>query len=99
VKVFNASQIKMSQIDTLIKTVTNKFIDMVVKEINNQEMRDTIHTKLVNPLLTMIYKEVYPYIFALLITIFLILLFSLLTFVLFVLSMLPKRSMQHIQGI
>jgi hypothetical protein len=42
---------------------------------------------------------VYPYIFALLITIFLILLFSLLTFVLFVLSMLPKRSMQHIQGI
>ena len=64
---------------------------MMVQEMNNDEMKTTIRVKVINPLLHMIFTEVYPYVYGLFITVFLILLFSLLTFVLFLLSFFPKR--------
>jgi hypothetical protein len=82
----------MSNCENVVKKLTNRVIDMIVIEMNNEEMRDTIKKKILNPLLGMIYVEVYPYVYGLGITIFLILLFSLLTFVLFLLSFFTKKT-------
>jgi hypothetical protein len=78
--------------ENMLKKVTHRFIDMIILEMNNDEMKNTIRTKLLNPLLSMIYVEVYPYVYGIFITMFLILLFSLLTFILFLLSFFPKKS-------
>jgi hypothetical protein len=77
--------------DTMLRKITNRFADMIVQEMNNDEMRDTIRVKLLNPLLHMIFNEVHPYIYGLFITVFLILLLSLMTFVLFLLSIFPRK--------
>lgn len=81
----------MSKPDNIVKKITNRFIDMIVEEMNNDDMRNTIRRKLINPLLSLIYVEVYPYVYGLCITMFLILLFTLLTFILFLLSFFPKK--------
>lgn len=78
--------------DTVIKQITNRFIDMVMEEMNNEETRSMVRLKLVNPLLHMIYSEISPYLYGFFIAIFLILLFTLLTFVLFILSLFPKNK-------
>ena len=75
----------------MLRKITNRFLDMIVSEMNNEEMKDTIRKKLINPLLHMIFTEVYPYIYGLFITMFLILLFSLLTFIFFLITLFPKK--------
>lgn len=77
--------------DTMLRKLTNRFLDMIVLEMNNEEMKDTIRSKLITPLLHMIFTEIYPYIYGLFITVFLILLFSLLTFIFFLLTLFPKK--------
>ena len=73
----------MEKCDRFVSKVANHFIDMIVEEMNKEEMKLTIRKKLINPLMNMIYTEVYPYIYGLVITIFLIFVFSLLTLILF----------------
>jgi hypothetical protein len=77
--------------DTMLRKITNRFLDMIVNEMDNEEMKNTIRGKLINPLLHMIFTEVYPYIYGLFITMFLILLFSLLTFIFFLVTLFPKK--------
>ena len=84
--------IQASQASDVLRTLTNRLLDTFISEMDKDELRDTIRTKLINPILRLLYTEMYPYIFALILTIFLILMFSLLTFVLFVISLLPKRG-------
>lgn len=80
----------MDKCDNLISKVANHFIDIMADEMNKEEMKMIIHKKLLSPLLNMIYTEVYPYIYGLFITIFLIFILSLLTFILFVFSRIRK---------
>ena len=53
----------MSQCNNLIKTLTNRVLDLVMLEIGKSEMQDQIKTKVIHPLLFMIYQQMYPYIY------------------------------------
>lgn len=75
----------------VMREMTNRVLSMVAAEMDKPEMKETVRTKLLTPLLQMIYDEVAPYLYGLVITIFLILVFSLMTFILFALSFLPKK--------
>ena len=81
----------MAASDSMLRKITNRFVDMIGEEMNNDEMKETIRKKMLMPLLHMIFTEVYPYVYGLFITMFLILIFSLMTFVLFLLSFFPKK--------
>ena len=74
--------------DDVIRRLANRFLDMLHQEISNMEMRHSIKKKLVEPLLSLIYSEIYPYMYLVFGIIILILLFSLLTFVLFLTTLL-----------
>jgi hypothetical protein len=74
--------------DDIIRRLANRFLDMLHQEISNMEMRHSIKKKLVDPLLSLIYSEIYPYMYLVFGIIILILLFSLLTFVLFLITLL-----------
>ncbi len=69
----------------IVTIITNKVVNMIVTEINNPGMQTAIRLKIIIPVINMIYRELSPYIIALTITICCILLFSLLTFMFFVL--------------
>lgn len=66
----------------LVKTITNKVVDMIMAELNKDEMKQNIQDKIIHPLMYMIYKQLYPYIFTFIIVIFLmfIILICLLVF-------------------
>lgn len=49
----------------IVHQLMNKIVDMLIVEINKNEMQDTIRTRVVHPLLEMIFKQLYPYIFTL----------------------------------
>lgn len=53
------------------KAITNKIFDVIMAEINKDEMKETIRMKLVNPLIVIIYKQLYPYIYTFIIVMFL----------------------------
>lgn len=55
----------------LAKALTNKCLELIMAEINKTEMQESIRVKLVNPLMLMIYKQLYPYIFTFIIVMFL----------------------------
>jgi len=76
--------------NTAIKLITTKVVNMVVSEMNKADMQAVIRRKIINPVINMIYRELYPYIIALIITISVILLLSFLTFLLFVMYYFKK---------
>lgn len=48
----------------LVKALTNRVLELVMLEINKSSTQDHIKTKIVHPLLFMIYKQLYPYLYA-----------------------------------
>lgn len=74
----------------LIKLLSARIFTMLSDEINKQETQILIKQKVIIPVINMIYAELYPYIIALIITISVILLLSLLTFVSFMVYYLKK---------
>jgi hypothetical protein len=58
----------------LVRTITNKVLDLVILEINKDEMKEMIKTKVIHPLISIIYHQLYPYIVALVVSFVLILL-------------------------
>lgn len=73
-----------------IKVVASKVINLVVNEMNRSDMQSIIRQKIIIPVINMIYAELYPYIIALSITVCVILLLSLMTFLFFVLYYFKK---------
>ena len=51
--------------NTIIQQLLNKIIDLVTVEINKDDMKEIIRTKVVHPLLELIFKQLYPYILTL----------------------------------
>jgi len=47
----------------IVKVITNRLLELVMVEINKSTMQENIKTKIVHPLLFMIYKEFYPYLY------------------------------------
>lgn len=73
-----------------IKLMTTKVVNMIVNEMNKSDMQMMIRQKIINPVIQMIYAELYPYIMALIVTICSILILSTLTFVMFILFYFKK---------
>jgi hypothetical protein len=72
--------------ETMISKLTNRFLDMLGQEMDKEEMRMAVRKKVINPLLSIIHSEVYPYIYGFLIIIILILILCIMNFVLFFFS-------------
>lgn len=68
----------------LVKLVTNKVVDMIMVELNKDEMKKNIHEKIIHPLMYMIYKQLYPYIYAFIIVIFLMFIILICLLVIFI---------------
>jgi hypothetical protein len=66
----------------VIKIITNKVLELVMVEINKADMQENIRSNVIHPLLFMIYKQLYPYIYGFLGVIFLmfVMLVALLVF-------------------
>lgn len=73
-----------------IKLMTSKVVNMVVTEMNKSDMQAVIRQKIIIPVINMIYAELYPYIIALIVTICVILVLSLMTFTFFILFYFKK---------
>jgi hypothetical protein len=73
-----------------INLIASKVINLVVTEMNKSDMQTIIRKKIILPVINMIYAELYPYIIALSITVCIILLLSLMTFMFFVLYYFKK---------
>lgn len=70
----------------IVKVITNKIFDLIVQEIQKESMKEAIRLKVVNPLMTMIYKQLYPYILTFIIFLFLMfgmVLFLMVSFILY----------------
>lgn len=74
----------------IINTIKSKIFAAISNEIENEETQILIKNKIINPIIGLIYKELYPYIIALIVTILFILLITLLTFIGFVISYVKK---------
>jgi hypothetical protein len=74
----------------VINATISKIINIISDEIDNKETQILIKQRLIYPIITMIYKELYPYIIALVVTILFILLITILTFIGFVFAYLKK---------
>jgi len=70
---------------TLIKLITNKLVALVASEVEKPETQTLVREKIIIPVIHMIYSQLYPYIIALVATITLIFILTLLTFFFFLL--------------
>jgi hypothetical protein len=68
----------------LVSTITNKVLELVIVEISRDDMKETIKAKVIHPLLYMVYCQLYPYIFTILIIIILMFLILLTLLVVFI---------------
>jgi hypothetical protein len=53
----------ISNNNTLVWSLTNRLVEMIISEINKNEMQGKIQTKIINPVMYLIYKQLYPYIY------------------------------------
>ena len=73
-----------------MKLITSKLINLVTSEINKPDTQVLVREKIILPIITLIYTELYPYIIALVTTISIILVLSILTFIFFIFTYLKK---------
>ena len=73
-----------------MNAIVGKVLALMSEEVNKTETQALIKRKVIIPVINMIYAELYPYIIVLMITILVILLVSILTFVGFVMTYLKK---------
>ena len=81
----------MSQkMNELVRIVTNKVLDLVILEINKNEMKELITTKIIHPLLNIIFSQLYPYIIVFIVSFVLILLMLIFVLILCLILYLKK---------
>lgn len=68
----------------LVRTITQKIITVIIDEVNKDDMQKMIKTKVITPVIQLMYRDLYPYIIVLAITMIMILLFTILTFLFFI---------------
>ena len=73
-----------------MKLLTGKLISLVTSEIKKPDTQVLVREKIILPIITLIYSELYPYIIALVTTISIILILSILTFIFFIFTYLKK---------
>lgn len=70
--------------------ITNRVLHMLGEELNNAETQQFVRSKLIHPLIHIIYAELFPYLIVFSATIMVMFLLSLLTFMLFLLFYLRR---------
>jgi Ca2+-dependent lipid-binding protein len=75
----------------IVKTFANKIIDLIIIEINTKDMKDTIKKKIIHPLLTLIYSQLYPYIVAFFVSFVMILLILIFVLIICMIMYLKKN--------
>jgi len=73
-----------------MKLITSKLISLITSEINKPDTQVLVREKIILPIITLIYSELYPYIIALVTTVSIILVLSILTFIFFIFTYLKK---------
>lgn len=73
-----------------MKLLTSKLINLVTSEINKPDTQVLVREKIILPIITLIYSELYPYIIALVTTVSIILVLSILTFIFFIFTYFKK---------
>lgn len=71
-----------SEKGVFIKLITNKLISLIASEVNKPELQVLVRQQIIIPLIRILYSELYPYLIALMMTILLILIMSILTLLL-----------------
>lgn len=70
----------------LIKVISNRVLDLIMGEINKDDMKVNIKKKIIDPLLYLLYCQLYPYIYTFVIIIllmFVILIVLLIFFIIY----------------
>lgn len=80
----------MKSENPISKILASKVLNILLEEIYKNDIQLLIKQKIITPVIQMIYNDLYPYIIALTITMVMILLFTLMTFVLFILYYFRK---------
>jgi len=73
-----------------MKLITAKLVSLITSEINKPDTQVLVREKIILPIITLIYTELYPYIIALVTTMSIILVLSILTFIFFIFTYLKK---------
>ena len=73
-----------------MKLITGKLVSLVTSEINKPDTQVLVREKIILPIITLIYTELYPYIIAFVTTMSVILILSILTFIFFIFTYLKK---------
>jgi hypothetical protein len=73
-----------------VKALLTKTLDLIADEIKRPELQVILKHKIITPLINLLYSELYPYIMILSVTISIIFLISILTFVCFVIYYFKK---------
>ncbi len=77
----------VQNIESIVRAITNKLLDLVIVEIQKTEIQHNIKAKIIDPLLVMIFKQLYPYIYGVLALVFLIFVSLVVLVVFFVMYM------------
>lgn len=75
---------------TMVKNLANRLLQLVSQELNKTESQALIRRNIIVPVINMMYSELYPYIISLVVTMTLIMVFSLATFLCFILYYFKK---------
>ena len=67
----STQQIPNNSSNNLVGALTNRILEMIIIEINKTDMQFKIQNSIINPLMFLIYKQLYPYLYAFIILIFL----------------------------
>ena len=73
-----------------MKLITGRLVNLVTTEINKHDTQVLVRQKIILPIITLIYSELYPYIIVFVTTLSIILILSILTFVFFICTYLKK---------
>lgn len=71
-------------------TITSKALDVIANELNKPELQSVLKHRIITPLVNLLYSELYPYIMVAGISVFLILLITILSFVCIIFYYLKK---------
>jgi hypothetical protein len=74
-----------------LQKIVNQVIELIANEINKEDNKQQLQSRVVHPLLSMLYKELYPYIAFVLISMIIILLLSIIILGLLIISYLRTR--------
>jgi len=78
------------QNNVLIRNLTNKLLQLIGQELAKNDSQQVIKRNIIIPVINMMYNELYPYIITFVLTITLIMIFSLSTFICFILYYFKK---------